>query len=658
VTCVELTGERADIEFISNEGTPVDPINRLVGSLIVNLPKTERIGYTFGGWQADEEWTIKAETQTLPAAGTALGMLITPPAEDDPADAETTSGAIDGDDPTDADEGVSGEFEPVLPAEFMPGPNTGIVLYAKWTPNDYWLTFNVNGGESLSDEQSQKLVTYDSQYGQLPKPSRIGYGFIGWFTEREGGKQITSKDIVKITSDTTLYAHWRPLINLPSGIFDFGNQETGTYSPGRKHEADYSFILNNSWLSNEEGATEVKLSDFEIRYKRQGADEYEIGENLPENAGVYDIRVIRPGDDYYSKTEHYYEAVLRVYKAQSTIHNAPSVKSIYSGYVIPDAMYAGSDYTGDGKLQYAITKDANVTPSGWTDGMVYNAATSAGDYYLWVRLTEGLNYEASSAKHSSSSFNISDPVEPLIGEHDGLTYKLVIHTADEGNAGTDSTISAKIGDGDYKHLDGNGNDFERDDTDSYSVSFSGMKNHVGSIPVTIRYDKGGTAAGWKLGWIRIDVYKNGNCVRSSDQCNIYYWFDDGDETQTYTVTGLEPDLSGEDFDLRISEGYWDTEISIGSSVTDETLDYTYDPYKLTHAPQLFVSFSHIGGDDGFDRFVTRESLYKIRLDEAGIRDAMEEYRIDTLKITYGVKWKTGSGMDYYQKELVRKVSLY
>ena len=52
-----------------------------------------------------------------------------------------------------------------------------INFYAIWTPNQYTVTFNPNGG---SVSPTTKTVTYDSAYGALPTPTRTGYTQTGW----------------------------------------------------------------------------------------------------------------------------------------------------------------------------------------------------------------------------------------------------------------------------------------------------------------------------------------------------------------------------------------------------------------------------------------------------------------------------------------------
>ena len=78
------------------------------------------------------------------------------------------------------------------------------VLYAHWTANSYTLSFNSQGGSSIS----AKTVTYGSKYGTLSSPTRTGYTFAGWYTAASGGSQVTSSTTVSTASNHTLYARW------------------------------------------------------------------------------------------------------------------------------------------------------------------------------------------------------------------------------------------------------------------------------------------------------------------------------------------------------------------------------------------------------------------------------------------------------------------
>lgn len=45
-------------------------------------------------------------------------------------------------------------------------------------------------------------------YGDMPIPSRPGYSFVGWYTERDGGELVTAETVVVAMADHALCAHW------------------------------------------------------------------------------------------------------------------------------------------------------------------------------------------------------------------------------------------------------------------------------------------------------------------------------------------------------------------------------------------------------------------------------------------------------------------
>ena len=83
-------------------------------------------------------------------------------------------------------------------------------LEAIWKANNYVLTLNPNGGEL---ETTEKEVTYDKEYGALAQPTRLGYTFDGWYTQAEGGEKINPTNIVKITENTEIFAHWTGIVS-------------------------------------------------------------------------------------------------------------------------------------------------------------------------------------------------------------------------------------------------------------------------------------------------------------------------------------------------------------------------------------------------------------------------------------------------------------
>ena len=69
--------------------------------------------------------------------------------------------------------------------------------------------FDGNGGTS-----ADTTFFYEDAVGPLWTPTRNGYNFLGWFTEKSGGTQVTATTLVM--DDVTYYAHWEPAA-VPTG---------------------------------------------------------------------------------------------------------------------------------------------------------------------------------------------------------------------------------------------------------------------------------------------------------------------------------------------------------------------------------------------------------------------------------------------------------
>ena len=84
-------------------------------------------------------------------------------------------------------------------------------LYAHWTAKKYKTSFNAAGGTSPKVGKKvtkSKTVTFGKKYGTLPKSTRTGYTFAGWWTDRTGGSKVAAATVVKTAAPVTLYAHW------------------------------------------------------------------------------------------------------------------------------------------------------------------------------------------------------------------------------------------------------------------------------------------------------------------------------------------------------------------------------------------------------------------------------------------------------------------
>ncbi|WP_242946133.1 InlB B-repeat-containing protein [Anaerostipes sp. 992a] len=69
---------------------------------------------------------------------------------------------------------------------------------------DVVITLDENGGKELDEAVIVNLE--NEPIGELPIPEYEGYTFVGWFTDKEDGEQVTAEST--FSEDTTLYAHW------------------------------------------------------------------------------------------------------------------------------------------------------------------------------------------------------------------------------------------------------------------------------------------------------------------------------------------------------------------------------------------------------------------------------------------------------------------
>ena len=176
----------------------------------ISLPNTTRTGYSFEGWY------------TQASSGTRIG-------------------------------GSGTAYTPTGDATF----------YAHWRANTYTVTLDPTLG---SVSPTSITVTFDQQYGNLPVPTSPEYEFLGWFTQAEGGTQVTASTTVKTPRNHTLYAHWKdgmmtltfdPMYgDLPEGVEDTRRCRAGRPF-GELPEPTRTGYIFIGWYDAEESGNEV-----------------------------------------------------------------------------------------------------------------------------------------------------------------------------------------------------------------------------------------------------------------------------------------------------------------------------------------------------------------------------------------------------------------
>jgi uncharacterized repeat protein (TIGR02543 family) len=208
------------VTFNTQGGTDVSPTFVLPGRTIL-IPSTTKEGYTLDGWYTsvnggvtlDERWSftnnsvnnditlyakwnINAYTITFDTnGGTNLNTV---------TQNFNTSLNIPNN-TTKTGYSFIGWFEDdnlSIPFDLEKMPSRDFTLYAKWTINEYTITFDSNGGtEVISITQD-----YASEVVEPNEPTREGYTFEGWFTN---SALINAYALTTMPAqDITLYANW------------------------------------------------------------------------------------------------------------------------------------------------------------------------------------------------------------------------------------------------------------------------------------------------------------------------------------------------------------------------------------------------------------------------------------------------------------------
>ena len=125
-------------------------------------------------------------------------------------------------------------------------------FYAQFAANKYTVTWDLGTGQSETTEQTygEKLL--------LPKdPERKNAEFLGWFTEKDGGTEVTTNTVFKETAATMYYAHWE--------ITELFSVTVPATLPLVVDEAGKVYVASASIVNNSTG--DVKVSSVSVTSK-------------------------------------------------------------------------------------------------------------------------------------------------------------------------------------------------------------------------------------------------------------------------------------------------------------------------------------------------------------------------------------------------------
>lgn len=117
-------------------------------------------------------------------------------------------------------------------AEFTTGTvvSTDLTVKAQWTPKRYTVTLDAQGGTVEGAATASTSAAYGAALGALPTPVRDGYTFKGWFTQPQGGDQVTEATVYQTAGATTYYAQWE--LTAPATVALTLDAGAGTFADG------------------------------------------------------------------------------------------------------------------------------------------------------------------------------------------------------------------------------------------------------------------------------------------------------------------------------------------------------------------------------------------------------------------------------------------
>ena len=205
------------VQFVSDHGSFADQTiehGKLIETDKLTIPEVE--GYTFDGWYADENRTIEFDftkpiksNTTVYAKWTAKDYEVSfvtehgkaPASQNVPYNGTATNpGELTAEGYTFigwyTDDTYDTEFDFTQP---ITGNTT---VYAKWTANDYYVSFVTEHG----DPPTSQNVKYNGTAKDPGKLSAEGYTFIGWYTDDTYDTEFDFTQPIK--SNTKVYAKW------------------------------------------------------------------------------------------------------------------------------------------------------------------------------------------------------------------------------------------------------------------------------------------------------------------------------------------------------------------------------------------------------------------------------------------------------------------
>lgn len=286
----------------------------------------------------------------------------------------------------------------------------------------YTVTYDANGGTVPA--ASQRFDIGDV-YGNMPVPSRTGYQFAGWYTNRSSGTRVTGTTVVR-ERNHTLYAHWTPVTYI---IRYHKNGATGGSMADTSCKYGSSYILRanqftkkgytfSGWAASAGGA---------VIYKNES-----IVSNLAGSNGA--VKVL-----YAKWTPVRYKITYKLNGGKNSRKNPTGYKITSSKITFKNPTRKGYTFKGwysDKKFK----KRVKTVAKGSTGNKTLYAKWAVNKYKITYRLNGGKNYKKNpkTYKVTSSTITLKKPTRKgytFKGWYSDKKYKKKVTKIKKGSTG-------------------------------------------------------------------------------------------------------------------------------------------------------------------------------------------------------------------------------
>ncbi|MBR7132055.1 MAG: InlB B-repeat-containing protein [Clostridia bacterium] len=375
------------------------------------------------------------------------------------------------------------------------------------------IAFDANGGTIA---ETTKTVYYGQYYGDMPVPTKEGYSFVGWFTEKSGGEQVTAETIVTALVNQTLYARWSAMaytVNWNDGTgytitvnrtaSPYANATTGILESGAViyfgDVLGITYTAKTGYTINSKGDTSITVSGNVTSsniHASSSVNQY----NVSWNTGIgYTIAVNRTSSP------------LKGASTGALNNNSP----IYYGDVLSVTYNSQAGYTINSKGSTSITVTGNVTSS--------NIYASASVNQYKVSWNTGTGYSimvkrTSSPYKGASTGTLSNGDAIYYGDVLSVTYTASTGYSITSKGITSATVTRNITSSDIK-ASASLNEY------TYNIVYKSINGtSLGSDKVTYKYGTTNT------------IYPKTFSGYNTPPAQSVKWDSTGNKTITFTYT--------------------------------------------------------------------------------------------------------------------------